>query len=117
MATKNITTKAVQTKVANGMESAVKNALAIYQNPDMLIEREVSGSYILINVYDKRNHFFTGSCLESLQETVQQYSSKYDNVWYDIEVKPLSYIGYDNEIHWLHTPAFIVHIGSEPISI
>ncbi len=112
METKNITSKAVQTKVANAIERGLNKRLAFIK--ELRIERFMRGGYETIEVFESGLPFMTATVVEIVQEEVAPWS-KYDNVWYDMTCKPESYFDKDGNLQWRYIPSIEVHVGQRSL--
>lgn len=112
---KNITSKAVQTKVAKSIESELSAKFKIFNVAELMADRFIRGDYQVIEVFEKGLPFITSAVIETIQEVVNQYSGKYDNVWYDMACKPESYFDSLNDLQWRYIPCVEIHVGRRAV--
>ena len=113
---KTITSKSVQTKVANSIKADMEKAMSIFTYHDKVeydvVINESSSTYKEVVVTSNfMLHNLYPAALTSLQEVMGRYEKKYD-VYYSIEVRPL--MKYENdEVKWDYIPAFVAVVGRQ----
>ena len=112
---KNITTKALQTKVAKSIENELSAKFKIFSVEELKANRFTRADYQVIEVFEKGLPFITSAIIETIQEVVSQYSNKYANVWYDMACKPESYFDDKNDLQWRYIPCVEIHVGQRKV--
>lgn len=111
---KTITSKSVQTKVANNIKAEMEKALNIFRTIKDEAEYEVNihesatDKEVVITSNGLLNNIYRAS-LTTMQEVMAKYEKIYTNVYYTIETRPISFFDRD-ELKIRYIPAFVATI-------
>lgn len=104
-----ITKKSAQTRVANLIVSAAKNALSFMSEPAKveINERMSSDMYKVIYVKNENNRMLTFTETDSVREALEKYEKKYHGIGCYMDTE--GYLARDNKT-WLSQPVMVITI-------